>query len=62
MSNDEAGEHCGLGDVALVPGIPVKVFVRTGDRKVLSYLVKSLADQVTRAFREQKLEPVSGAG
>jgi HlyD family secretion protein len=62
MGNDEAGEHRGLGDVALVPGMPVEVFVRTGDRNVLSYLVKPLTDQVTRAYPEQKLEPISGAG
>lgn len=42
-----------LGDVALVPGMPVEVFVKTGDRKVISYLVKPLTDQITRAFREQ---------
>ena len=42
-----------LGDNALVPGMPVEVFVKTEDRKVLSYLVKPLADQVARAFREQ---------
>jgi HlyD family secretion protein len=42
-----------LGDVALVPGMPVEVFVKTGDRKVISYLVKPLSDQITRAFRER---------
>jgi hypothetical protein len=28
------------------------VFIKTGDRKMLSYLLKPLSDQVTRAFRE----------
>jgi HlyD family secretion protein len=42
-----------LGDVALVPGMPVEVFVKSGDRKVISYLVKPLSDQITRAFRER---------
>jgi len=42
-----------LGDVALVPGMPVEVFIKTGDRKVISYLVKPLSDQIERAFREQ---------
>lgn len=42
-----------LGDLELVPGMPVEVFVKTGDRRVLSYLVKPLSDQITRAFREQ---------
>ncbi|MCK5549358.1 MAG: HlyD family type I secretion periplasmic adaptor subunit, partial [Hyphomicrobiaceae bacterium] len=48
-----AEEVSRLGDIALVPGMPVEVFVTTGDRKVLSYLVKPLTDQITRAFREQ---------
>jgi HlyD family secretion protein len=50
MSGEEVAR---LGDVALVPGMPVEVFVKTGDRKVISYLVKPLTDQITRAFREQ---------
>ena len=41
-----------LGDVKLVPGMPVEAFIRTKDRTVLSYLVKPLSDQVQRAFRE----------
>src|SRR4030095_15225936 len=40
-----------LGTVKLVPGMPVEAFVQTGDRTVLSYLVKPLSDQVVRAFR-----------
>jgi len=48
-----ADEISRLGDVELVPGMPVEVFVKTGDRRVLSYLVKPLSDQITRAFREQ---------
>lgn len=42
-----------LGAVKLVPGMPAEVFVQTGERKVLSYLVKPLKDQIARAFREQ---------
>jgi HlyD family secretion protein len=42
-----------LGDVRLVPGMPVESFIKTGDRTVASYLVKPLADQVARAFRER---------
>ena len=42
-----------LGDVKLVPGMPVEAFIKTGDRSVLSYLVKPLQDQVMRAFRER---------
>jgi HlyD family secretion protein len=42
-----------LGDVKLVPGMPVETFVQTGQRTVMSYLVKPLYDQITRAFREK---------
>jgi HlyD family secretion protein len=41
-----------LGNVRLVPGMPVEAFVKTGDRTVMSYLMKPLSDQVNRAFRE----------
>ena len=41
-----------LGDVKLVPGMPVEAFVKTGDRTVMSYLMKPLSDQINRAFRE----------
>jgi HlyD family secretion protein len=42
-----------LGDVKLIPGMPVEAFVQTGDRTVMSYLMKPLSDQVMRAFREK---------
>jgi HlyD family secretion protein len=42
-----------LGDVRLVPGMPVEAFLQTGERKAMSYLVKPLMDQVARAFRER---------
>ena len=42
-----------LGDVTLVPGMPVEAFVQTGQRTVMSYLVKPFYDQLTRAFREK---------
>ncbi|MEQ8701620.1 MAG: HlyD family type I secretion periplasmic adaptor subunit [Bauldia litoralis] len=37
----------------LVPGMPVEVFISTGDRTVLSYLVKPLGDQIMHTFRER---------
>jgi HlyD family secretion protein len=37
----------------LVPGMPVETFVQTGERTVMSYLVKPLHDQVMKAFRER---------
>ena len=42
-----------LGEVKPVPGMPVEAFVRTGDRKVITYLLKPLTDQFGRAFRER---------
>ena len=42
-----------LGDVRLVPGMPVEIFAKTYDRTVLSYFVKPLHDQAARAFRER---------
>ncbi len=36
----------------LVPGMPVEVHIRTGERSVLSYLTKPLLDQFNRAGRE----------
>jgi len=42
-----------LGNVKLVPGMPVDAFVQTGDRTIISYLMKPLSDQIVRAFREK---------
>ena len=41
-----------LGD-KFVPGMPVEVFIVTGDRTVLSYLTKPLTDQIMHTFRER---------
>jgi HlyD family secretion protein len=50
MTADEIGR---LGDVKLTPGMPVEAFIQTGQRTMLSYLVKPLHDQLMRAFREK---------
>jgi HlyD family secretion protein len=42
-----------LGKTRLMPGMPVEVFLRTADRTLLSYLMKPLADQLHRTFREK---------
>ncbi len=42
-----------LGDVKLIPGMPVEVFIQTKPRTVLSYLIRPIQDQVERAFREK---------
>ncbi|QIG49429.1 HlyD family type I secretion periplasmic adaptor subunit [Nordella sp. HKS 07] len=36
----------------LQPGMPAEVHIQTGERKVLSYVLKPLSDQMHRAFRE----------
>ncbi|MCB2015649.1 MAG: HlyD family type I secretion periplasmic adaptor subunit [Sphingobium sp.] len=41
-----------LGDLKLVPGMPVEVFIQTRERSLLSYITKPLRDQFSRAFRE----------
>ncbi|TFV69112.1 HlyD family type I secretion periplasmic adaptor subunit [Bradyrhizobium frederickii] len=48
-----AEEIARLGDVKMIPGMPVEAFVQTGDRTMLSYLMKPLHDQLMRAFREK---------
>jgi HlyD family secretion protein len=48
-----ADEVAKLGDVKLVPGMPVETFIQTGDRTVISYLAKPFTDQLKRAFRER---------
>jgi len=42
-----------LGEVKILPGMPVEAFMQTRDRTMLSYLIKPLHDQVMRAFREK---------
>jgi HlyD family secretion protein len=42
-----------LNGFALVPGMPVEAFLQTGTRTVMSFLLKPLADQIAKAWREQ---------
>jgi len=46
------GEIDRLGDVDLVPGMPVDGFIRTTDRSPMTYLLKPFTDYFNRAFRE----------
>jgi HlyD family secretion protein len=50
MTPDEIAR---LGNVRLTPGMPVEAFIQTGQRTMLSYLIKPLHDQLMRAFRER---------
>lgn len=49
---DQAG-RAKLGDLKLVPGMPVEVFVATAERTALDYLAKPFLDQLARAFKEE---------
>jgi membrane fusion protein, type I secretion system len=42
-----------LGDNTLVPGMPADVLLTTDSRTALSYLIKPLEDQFSKAFRER---------
>ncbi|MYG28653.1 MAG: HlyD family type I secretion periplasmic adaptor subunit [Boseongicola sp. SB0677_bin_26] len=49
----ERPEAAGNGpELALVPGMPVEVHIRTGERTPLSYLAKPLTDYFRRSMRE----------
>ncbi|WP_019905110.1 HlyD family type I secretion periplasmic adaptor subunit [Methylobacterium sp. 77] len=50
LSEEQIGR---LGKVQLVPGMPVESFMQLGDRSVLSYLIKPLSDQISKAWREK---------
>lgn len=47
-----AEEMAKLGKLTLLSGMPVEVFVKTGDRTAMSYLLKPLSDQLARAMTE----------
>jgi HlyD family type I secretion membrane fusion protein len=42
----------GLGGVQLAPGMPAEIFIETGERTLLDYLIRPLRDSFNRAFRE----------
>lgn len=41
-----------LGDKNILPGMPVEVIVKAGERSFMSYLLKPLADRFARSFKE----------
>lgn len=41
-----------LGQLQLMPGMPVEVYIRTGDQTPLAYLLKPFTDYLSRAMRE----------
>ncbi|GED23070.1 HlyD family type I secretion periplasmic adaptor subunit [Halomonas halmophila] len=42
-----------LGAITLLPGMPVEVFITTEERTALTYFIKPITDQFSRAFREE---------
>jgi HlyD family secretion protein len=47
------GERRRLGNLQLVSGMPVEVFLQTGSRTMMSYLLKPISDQLQRTFSER---------
>lgn len=41
-----------LSGLELLPGMPVEVFIKTEDRKVITLITKPFTDQLNRAFRQ----------
>jgi multidrug efflux pump subunit AcrA (membrane-fusion protein) len=41
-----------LGDLTLMPGMPAEVFIATGERTLLEYLMKPLSNAMARGLRE----------
>jgi HlyD family secretion protein len=48
-----AEEERRLAGLQLVAGMPAEIFMQTGSRTMMSYLVQPIADQMQRAFVEQ---------
>lgn len=48
----DEGQAARLGELRLRPGMPAETFIQTNRRTMLSYILKPLADQLARAFRE----------
>jgi HlyD family secretion protein len=48
----DKAEIAKLGALRLRPGMPAETFIQTGQRTMLSYILKPLTDQLARAFRE----------
>lgn len=48
----DSGELPKLENQRLVPGMPAEALIKTEERSALSYFLKPLVDQISRAFRE----------
>ena len=57
-----ADEIAQLGDVKLMPGMPVEAFVQTGDRTMISYLIKPLQRSIHADVPGEMTGKVAPAG
>ena len=46
------GETAKLGDKALLPGMPVEVYIQTGSHSPLAYILKPFTDYFAPAMKE----------
>lgn len=42
-----------LGNLTLIPGMPAEIYIQTGERSPMAYLLKPMSDYFSRAFREE---------
>lgn len=49
----ESEELSKLDNLSLLAGMPVEAYIKTSERTALSYLVKPLTDQISKAMREE---------
>lgn len=42
-----------LQNLKLLPGMPAEVFIKTGERTLLDYLLRPLLDAFARSFKER---------
>ncbi|MFK4768306.1 HlyD family type I secretion periplasmic adaptor subunit [Rhizobium sp. ZW T2_16] len=45
-------ERAKLGELALIPGMPVEAYIKAEPRTALAYIIKPISDQMERAMRE----------
>lgn len=48
-----AEQRARLGELVLVPGMPVEGYLETGERSVMTYLLEPLTTELRQAFREE---------
>ncbi|MFM2389354.1 MAG: hypothetical protein RLZZ437_909 [Pseudomonadota bacterium] len=48
-----ATELARLGDLELVPGMPIEGYINTGSRSVADYLTRPIVDSLAKTFREE---------